>query len=96
MDWEAQVIVLTFARFRQKCELMFSSVLKKATDEERASYLLLWVGEQGLDKYNSWNFEDEDDKKKPEVLLSRFQKHLEPRSNHRIFRYKLQDETRPF
>ena len=31
MDWEAPDIVLTFARFRQKCELMFSSVLKQAT-----------------------------------------------------------------
>ena len=91
MDWEATDIVTTFARFKQKCELMFSSVLKTATDEERASYLLLWVGEQGLDKYNSWNFDDEEDRKKPEVLLSRFQQHLEPRSNHRIYRYKLQD-----
>ena len=91
MDWEAPDIVATFSRFKQKCELMFCSVLKSANDEERASYLLLWVGEQGLDKYNSWTFEEEEDRKKPDKLLSRFQKHLEPRSNHRIYRYKLQD-----
>ena len=64
MDWEAPDVVATFSRLKKKCELMFSSVLKSANDEERASYLFLWVGEQGLDKYNSWTFEEEEDRKK--------------------------------
>ncbi len=81
MDWEAPDIVATFSRFKQNLELMFSSVLKTDNDEERASYLLLWAGEQGLDKYNSWNFEEEEARKS----------HISYWSNHRIYRYKMQD-----
>ena len=53
MDWETNDLILAFGKFRQKCELMFKSILKDADGEEQVSYILLWVGEQGLDIYNS-------------------------------------------
>lgn len=90
MDWEAADVVAAFARFKQKCELMFQSVLMKASDGEKASYLLLWTGEKGIEMFNSWTFTNEADKKVPKVLLEKFQQHLEPKTHHRIHRYTFQ------
>ncbi|CAB3991427.1 transposon Tf2-1 poly [Paramuricea clavata] len=90
MDWETNDSILAFGKFKQKCELMFKSILKDAEGEEQVSYILLWVGEQGLDIYNSWTFEDVKDQKDPAKILDRFMEHLEPRTNHRIHRYTLQ------
>ena len=60
MNWDAPDPITAFARFKQKCQLMFSSVLKDADDEEKVSYILLWSGEKGLDIYNSWTFTKEE------------------------------------
>ena len=83
INWEATESVEAFRKFRKKCELMFKSILKEIAKEEQVNYLLLWVGEQGRDMYNSWAFEDEDERKDPAKILDRFMEHLEPRTNHR-------------
>ena len=49
MDCETNDSTLAFGKFRQKCELIFKSILKEADGEEQVSYILLWVGEQGID-----------------------------------------------
>ena len=46
MNWDAPDPITAFARFKQKCQLMFSTVLKDADDEEKVSYILLWSGEK--------------------------------------------------
>ena len=81
MNWDAPDPVTAFGRFKQKCQLMFKSVLKETDDEEKVSYILLWSGEKGL---------DEDDKKKPDVIFEKFANQLEPKTSHRIHRYTLQ------
>ena len=93
INWEATESVEAFRRLRKKCELMFKSILKEIAKEEQVSYLMLWVGEQGSDMYNSWAFEDEDEREDPAKILDRFMEHLEPRTNHRIHRYILQRYT---
>lgn len=90
MNWDAPDPITAFARFKQKCQLMFSSVLKDADDEEKVSYILLWSGEKGLDLYNSWTFTKEEDRKKPAIIFERFENQLEPKTSHRIHRYTLQ------
>ena len=90
MDWDAPDPITAFTRFKQKCQLMFSSVLKGTDDEEKVSYILLWSGEKGLDIYNSWAFTKEEDRKKPDVIFERFENQLEPKTSHRIHRYTLQ------
>ena len=90
MNWDAPDLIIAFARFKQKCQLMFSSVLKDADDQEKVSYILLWSGEKGLDIYNSWTFTKEEDRKKPGVVLKRFENQLEPKISHLIHRYTLQ------
>lgn len=42
---------------------MFSSTHKDTNDKEKVSYILLWLGEKGLDIFNSWTFTKEEDKK---------------------------------
>ena len=54
MDWDAPDPITAFARFKEKCQLMFSSALKDTNDEEKVSYILLWSGGKGLDIFNSW------------------------------------------
>ena len=90
MNWDAPDPTTAFARFKQKCQLMFSSVLKDADDEEKVSYILLWSGEKGLDIYNSWTFTKQEERKKPAIIFERFENQLEPKTSHRILRYTLQ------
>ena len=82
MDWDAPDPLTGFARFKQECQLMFSSVLKDTDDEEKVSYILLWSGEKGLDIYNSWTFTKEKDKKKPAIIFEQFENQLEPKTSH--------------
>ena len=63
LDWDAPDLINALPRFKQKCQLMFSSVLKDTNDKEKVSYILLWSGERGLDIYNRWTFTKEKDKK---------------------------------
>ena len=90
MNWDAPDPITAFARFKQKCQLMFSSVLKDADDEKKVSYILLWSGEKGLDLYNSWTFTKEEDRIEPAIIFERFENQLEPKTSHRIHRYTLQ------
>ena len=90
IDWETSDSIIAFGKFRQRCELIFKSILKDADGEEQVSYILLWVGEQSIDIYDSWTFVDERDRKDPRKILDRFMEHLESRTNHRIHRFTMQ------
>ena len=74
MDWENNDSILAISKFRQKCELIFKSILKEADGEEQVSYILLWVGEQGIDIYNSWTFVDAGNRKDLTKILDRCDK----------------------
>lgn len=73
MNWVVADIVNAYAIFRRKCGLMFNSVLKDASESEKAYYLLLWTWEKGLEYNNSWTFEQEEDKEKTKVLVDKFE-----------------------
>lgn len=63
---------------------MFKSVLIDTGDKEKVSYILLWLGEKGLDMHNSWTFTKEDDRKEPDIILKKFKNQLEPKTSHRV------------
>ncbi|KAI8490629.1 hypothetical protein Bbelb_318970 [Branchiostoma belcheri] len=90
MNWDADDLVEEYKKFKQKTELAFKSFLKDTEPEQQVSYILLWVGSQGLDLFNSWEFTDAGDAKKPDKILEKFETHLEPKTNHRIYRYEFQ------
>ena len=52
-DWETNDSILAFGKFKQKCELIFKSILNDAEGEEQVSYILLWVGDPAkiLDRF---------------------------------------------
>ncbi len=54
MNWEATNLPEAWRKFQQHAELMFSGPLKKKGEDEKCSYLLLWVGEKGRDIFNTW------------------------------------------
>ncbi|CAI9740930.1 Hypothetical predicted protein [Octopus vulgaris] len=89
VNWDSDDIVEAFKKFKQKTQLAFRSFLKGTTEDEKVSYILLWMREKGLDLFNSWNM-SESDCNNPDTLLEEFERHLEPRSNHRIHRYEFQ------
>lgn len=42
---------------------MFKGPLRARNEEEKCSYLLLWVGEKGRDVYHTWTLTADDAKK---------------------------------
>lgn len=78
-----------YKSFRQYCELIFRGPLADKTDPQKATYILLWLGQTGLEIFNSFNMSG-DDQKKPAKNFDRLEKYTEPKSNFRIARYSLQ------
>ena len=94
MCWEKTNLVETFRLFRQQCELYLK--VRRIPEEEWIDHILLLVGAEGLKRYNSWTFEDEEDKRKPEIIWQKFLEELEglePLTNFRIARFYLQKYT---
>ena len=90
MNWEAQDLPDEFARFKQYCNLVFQGPYNKKPDEEKASFILLWIGRPGIDIYNSCSWNEPGDKDKPNEIWAKFDKHLAPKVNHRLARFQLQ------
>lgn len=90
MNWQASDINEELATFKQYCNLVFHGPFSKKNNSEKSSYILLWIGRQGVDIYNGFTWDNEDDKTKPSAIWSKFEKHLAPRTNFRLARYQLQ------
>ena len=43
-------------KFKQDCNLIFDQAFSRKTEKEQASFILLWIGRQDLDMYNSWTW----------------------------------------
>uniref|UniRef100_A0A0L8H969 Retrotransposon gag domain-containing protein n=1 Tax=Octopus bimaculoides TaxID=37653 RepID=A0A0L8H969_OCTBM len=82
MNLDADDVVETFKKFKQKIPERFNC-------RRKVSYILLWMGEKGLDLFNSWDM-SESDFSNPDTLLEKCERYQEPRSNHRIHRYEFQ------
>ena len=72
--------------------LMFSGPLKAKTEEEKVSYLLLWVGDKGRDICHTWTDITADDAKKLDTFYERFKKHVRPTLNPIFARYQFNNE----
>ena len=69
IDWDTPDPITAFSRFKQKCQPIFSSILKDTGEKEKVSYILLWLREEDLDIYNSWTFTEKEDRKKPAIIF---------------------------
>ncbi|KAI2650666.1 Retrovirus-related Pol polyprotein from transposon 17.6 [Labeo rohita] len=63
MDWTSANLPEERRRFKQQAELMISGPLREKREPEKCSYLLLWIGEKGLDIYNTWSLSEDEAKK---------------------------------
>ena len=88
IDWKAANLTEEWRRFQQHSELMFLGPLKKVSKEEKAAYILIWVGNEGRDIFNSWNTPDQG--QDYEFLFAQFRKHCEPQTNALFSRYVFQ------
>ena len=87
MNWSSSNLTESWTKFQQHVELMFTGPLKGKSEEEKISYLLIWVGEKGRDIYNTFQLSD-DEKKKLEIHWTKFKGYVTPRSNEVFERYK--------
>ena len=74
-----------------KKSLQFFLVATKINEESNAvktSTLLTCIGKKGIDIYDTFTFNTEEDKLKLDVVLQKFDTYCEPRKNTTMMRYK--------
>ena len=99
IDWKAKNLTEEWRKFQQHCELMFNGPLKKTSKEERAAYLLIWVGTEGREIFNSWTITAEQGQDYV-FLFDQFRRHSAPQTNtvfsRYVFQTRNQREDEPF
>lgn len=92
MDWDACNLPVAWRKFKLHVELMFSGPFKRKAEDEKCSYLLLWVGDKGRDIYNTWTL-TEDERKVLKSYYDRFEAYVMPKSNVIFARYKFHEKV---
>ncbi|XP_052809376.1 uncharacterized protein K02A2.6-like [Mya arenaria] len=88
MDLESTNLPQAWDKFQRHAELVFSGPLKNKSDEENASYVLLWVGDKGRDIRQTWTTISETDAKKPATFFKKFKEYVQPKLNPIFARFK--------
>lgn len=93
-------IANNWKKFKQSYEIyMTASGNNSKTPEVKAAILLNFLGEEGLDLFNTFNLNEEDEKK-PEIIIKAFDDYVNPRRNvifeRFIFHQRIQKENEDF
>ena len=89
MDWTASDKGQAIKDFKQLCDLWF--MVQKTEKEVQYSYIMLWLGTEGLRLVNTWGLSDEQ-LKDPQNIWDKLAQ-LEQTDNFRIHRLELQKLT---
>ena len=90
MDWTTPGdIHKRFKLFKQKCELIFEGPLDKVEEAKKARLLLLWIGDKGLEIYNTSMWSNESDNLKIAPVMAALETYTKPQSNQILARYQL-------
>jgi len=90
MDWVSPGDVhKRFRLFKQKCELIFEGPLAELDEARQVRLLLLWVGDKGLEIYNTSPWASERDKLKLKPVFEKLEAYTKPQSNHILARFQL-------
>ena len=76
---------------KQQCELYFS--VNDITVEKQVDHILLFSGESGIRKFNSWRLTDAQ-KKDPKIIWEKFMGQVDTKENWRVARLYLQKYTK--
>ena len=90
MDWITPGdIHKRFKLFKQKSKLIFAGPLDKVEEVKKARLLLLWVGDKGLQIYNTSTWANEGDNLKIAPVMAALEAYTKPQSNQILARYQL-------
>ena len=91
-----------FRRFSQQFEIYMSASgfdTKEVSKKKQAAILLNLAGEEAIEVYNTFTF-DEGGDQDPEVILKKFQEYCEPKKNityeRHVFNTRVQQPTQSF
>ena len=87
LDWTSTNLPDAHHSFEQYCFLIFEGPFTAKTENEKVTYLLLWIGRHGRDVHNGWTWTDEADKYKVAEVFKHFREHIEPKVNSYLARY---------
>ena len=90
LNWENKNLSEEWRKFEEHAELMFIGPLKRASSQEQAAYIRLWLGEKGRDIFRSWNLSSEDSRN-PDVILKAFREYCAPKKNTVFARFVFQE-----
>ena len=93
MNWDSSNLPDAWKKFRQHAELMFSGPLNEKSEEEKCSYLLIWVGEKGRDIHNTWTDVTDENRKKLKTYYVKFEEYVTPKANPVCARYKFHNKV---
>ena len=71
VEWNDSDLPMTFKSFKQYCQLIFHGPLNAKEDKVKATYILLWIGEEGRKFFNPFDL-TADEKAKPDAIFERF------------------------
>lgn len=90
MDWSsAGDVHKRFQLFKQKCDLIFAGPLADKQEEYKVRMLLLWVGDKGLEVYNTSQWAEDGDNLRLDPVWQRLEAYVRPRSNQILARFQL-------
>ena len=90
MDWTSPGdIHKRFRLFKQKCDLIFEGPLEKQAEDKKVRLLLLWIGDKGLEIYNTAEWANDGDDLKLEPVFQHLEAYTKPKSNHILARFQL-------
>ena len=89
LNWETPDLPNAFRSFRQYCNLIFEGPYSANSEREKVTFLLLWIGRHGIDLYNSWTWNNPEDKHKLDAVWKKFSDHIEPKVNAYLARFQL-------
>lgn len=90
MDWTSPGDVhKRFKLFKQKCDLIFEGPLEDKEEAYKVRMLLLWIGDKGLEIYNTSTWAAEGDNLKLTPVFQKLEAYTKPQSNQILSRFQL-------
>ena len=90
VDWTSPGDVHSrFKMFKQKCELIFDGPLHGQDEDKKFRLLLLWVGDKGLEIYNTATFVTEGAKLQLTPVFNKLEAYAKQQGNQILARVQL-------
>ena len=89
MDWTADDgLYSRYKIWKQRCQILFTGPMSKVAEDIQCKYLLYWAGECGLDLFNSWSVND-DEQQLLATYWTGFESFVKPQSNELMAAWEL-------